>query len=308
MVQRGLARIAGLAFAFAASLSLALVLVPGRADAGISSCSVSSTGIVFSPYDTQTKAAVDGTGTITVTCSGDGNNNGLTLNITGGNANACSPRHMSRGTATLSYNVFREAARTSTWCDGGSRLDFNVDFTSGASQTLTFTMFGRVVAAQNPVYSTSPYTDSLTISVKRGGGTLATTSATISSMVAAICSVSAGTLGFGGYSGTAVNATAAVSVSCSNGAPYQVGLSGGSHQSGSVRRMAGPLSSFLSYQLYSDSLRTVPWGDGSAQLGARRGGTGSGAAQSLTVWGRIPAGQNPAVGSYSDSVVVTVEY
>jgi spore coat protein U-like protein len=169
-------------------------------------------------------------------------------------------------------------------------------------------MYGRVLSGQNPVYVAAGYSDTLSIALKRGGNTLASTTASVTGSVAAICTVSAGTLGFGAYSGTAVNAAAAISVNCSNGAAYQVGLSGGGYQSGSTRRMAGPGISRLSYQLFSDSARLTPWGDGSAQLGARRGGTGSGGAQSLTVYGRIPAGQSPAAGSYSDSVVVTVEY
>jgi spore coat protein U-like protein len=289
-------------------LLCALVLAPGRAEAGISSCSVSSSGIVFSPYDSQTKAAVDGTGTITVTCTGDGGSNNLSLNITGGNTGSCTSRQMRSGANGLDYQIFREASRANAFCDSGGRLDFNMDFTTGATQTQTFTMFGRVLSGQNPLYTVAAYTDSVTIAVKRGGSTQATTTATITGSVAAICSVSAGTLGFGAYSGAAVNATAAVSVNCSNGAGYQVGMGGGSNQSGSSRRMAGPSASRLAYELYSDPARVTPWGDGSAQLGSRRSGTGSGGAQSLTVYGRIPAGQSPAAGSYSDSVVVTIEY
>lgn len=294
--------------ALAAMLALSLVLAPGRAEAAVA-CTVTSTGITFSPYNTQTKAAVDGTGTISVTCTGDGSN-ALSLNITGGNVSGCpTNRQMRRSTASLNYHIYRDAARTQLWCDGSSRLDFDVNFATPGSQTLTFPMYGRVNSGQNPAYGTTAFSDSLTVAVKRGGSTIASMNAMpVSSMVAAICSVSAGTLGFGSYSGTAVDSTASISVNCSSGASYQVSLSGGSNQSGSARRMAGPASSFLSYQLFRDALRTTPWGDGSADLGGRAGGTGSGAAQSLTVYGRIPAGQNPAAGSYSDSVVVTVEY
>lgn len=307
-MQEGPARIARLAFAFAAMLAFALVLAPGRAEAAVSSCSISSAGVAFSPYDSQTKAAVDGTGTITVTCTGDGPNNGLSLNITGGNTGSCTSRQMRSGSNGLNYQIYREASRVNAWCDGSLRLDINMDFSSGPTQTLSFTMYGRVLSGQNPAYTTSAYTDTLTVSLKKGGGTIASSSFPVSGSVAAICSVSAGTLGFGSYSGTAVDAAAAVSVNCSNGASYQVGMGGGSNQSGSARRMAGPASNYLSYALYSDSARSTPWGDGSAQLGARRSGTGSGATQSLTVYGRIPAAQSPAAGSYSDSVVVTIEY
>ncbi|MFI5309274.1 MAG: spore coat protein U domain-containing protein [Polyangiales bacterium] len=36
--------------------------------------------------------------------------------------------------------------------------------------------------------------------------------------------------------------------------------------------------------------------------------TGNGAAQALTVYGRIPAGQGVASGAYTDSVLATVNY
>lgn len=301
----GVAAAQRLALALALAI-LTLLLQPGRAEAVIVTCSVSSSGIVFSAYNSQTKAAVDGTGTITVTCTGTGSSNNLSINLVGGNSGSCTARQMRSGTNSLNYQVFRESARVNNWCDGASRLDISIDFTTGATQTRSYTMFGRVVSGQNPPFGS--YSDSLTIILKQGGGTVATGAAAISGSVAAICTVTAGALGFGTYApSTATLSTASVSVNCSNGASYQVGLGAGQNVSGTTRRMAGPGGTSLSYELFSDAARTVRWGDGSA-LGARVGGTGNGAAQGLTVYGRIPAAQSPTPGSYSDSVVVTVEY
>ncbi|HEX8525937.1 Csu type fimbrial protein [Allosphingosinicella sp.] len=285
---------------------LGSVLQPAPAHAGINSCSISSSGIIFSPYDSQTQLAVNGTGTITVTCTGDGPTNGLSLNLTGGNAGSCSTRQMRKGSESLNYQVFRESGRVNAFCDGGSRLDINMDFTTGGTQTQTYTMYGRVSASQNPTYGA--YSDLLSVSLKKGGGTIATTTASISGSVAPICTASAGTLGFGNYStASAAVSSASVSVNCSNGASYQVSLGGGQNLNGTSRRMVGPSGAFLSYQLFSNSGRTIAWGDGTA-LGAKVNGTGNGLSQGLTVYGRIPAGQSPNPGSYSDTVVVTVEY
>jgi spore coat protein U-like protein len=287
-------------------LASSLALLPAPASAAINSCTIQSSGIVFSSYNTQTRAAVEGTGTITVTCSGDGSNNSLSLNIAGGNSGTCSPRQMRSGANALNYDIFQNAGRTTLFCEGGTRLDINIDFSTGSSQTRTYTMFGRVSAGQNPAFSS--FSDSVTITLKRGGGTIATTSAAISGTVSPICSVTAGTLGFGAYSSSAAAlAAAAVTVNCSSGGAYQVSLGAGSNSAGGTRRMAGPASSFLTYQLFSDSARTVPWGDGAVH-GARVSGTGSGSNQSLTVFGRIPAGQNAVPGTYTDAVIVTVEY
>ena len=308
-----LARIGfGLA-AIVAAMAAALVLAPGRAEATVTSCILTTQGIAFSPYNTQTKAQVDSTGSISVECSGSGNSNTVSIHLTGGwLSTACSNREMRNNGNPLVYNVYRNSTRTNTFCNGNNRVELTFSFGTATQQTQTVTMWGRVTSNQNPVYTATPYTDSLTATARSGtsnnGTVLGSTAVPISSMVAAICTISAGTLGFGSYSGATLDAAAAVGVNCSNGAPYYVALGGGNNQSGSLRRMAGPVGNLLSYQLYSDSARLTPWGDGSAQLGARRGGTGSGAAQSLSVYGRIPAAQSPAAGSYSDSVVVTIEY
>ena len=297
---------AALAAALAPAILLALLAPASSASAAVASCSVSSSGIVFSSYNTQTRAAVDGTGTITVTCTGDGSNNSLSLNLTGGNNDSCGPRQMRSGTRTLAYDIFQNAGRTTYFCDGGARLDFNFDFSGASTQTRTFTMYARMSSAQNPAYGA--YSDGLTIVLKRGGGTLATGTFSVTAPVTPICSVTAGSLGFGPYTAAAATlAVAAVSVNCSSGGTYQVSLGAGANASGGTRRMAGPASSYLSYQLFRDSARTLAWGDGTA-LGARVSGTGSGAAQTLTVYGRIPAGQSVAAGSYADSVLVPVEY
>ena len=298
----------GFAIAFALLL-LSTLVHPAATEAAITGCSVSSSGIVFSPYDSQTKAAVDGAGTISVTCTGSGTTNTVSLTLTGGNGGTCTGRRMTSGANNLTYQVYRNAGRSNAFCDGSNRLTFNISFAAGSPQTVVQTMYGRVTAAQNPVYSPS-YTDSLAVTLRSGttGPVLATTTAPISGSVAPICTVTAGTLGFGSYVQTAASlSTALVTVNCSNGAPYQIGLGGGLNLLGTTRRMAGPGAERLSYELYSDSGRTIAWGDGGA-LGARVAVTGNGANQARTVYGRIPAGQAPAPGSYADTVVVTVEY
>jgi spore coat protein U-like protein len=263
---------------------------------------MSSAGIVFSPYDTVSQAAVDGVGTISFTCTGTGTD---TLNIvfSGGNK-ACSPREMRNGAAALTYEIYRDSARTLTWCN--VRLDVPISYATGATQTRSVPIYGRVFSGQTPTYGT--HTDSLTATLKRGGGNLRSTSVPIQGSVAPTCSVAAGALAFGAYSSTtAADGTASISVNCTNTAPYQVGLAGGQNLSGTTRRVARSGGGFLNYFLHSNSTRTTSWGDGTA-LGAKVNGTGTGASQTLTVFGRIPAGQTPIPGSYSDSVVVEVDY
>jgi spore coat protein U-like protein len=118
-------------------------------------------------------------------------------------------------------------------------------------------------------------------------GATATTTFTVSANVVSVCVVAAQSLSFGNYSpvsGTDLDATTTVTVTCTLSTPYTVGLDNGTNASGSQRRMA-LLTTFLNYHLYSDSSRTQRWGNAGAELVS---GTGNGLAQNLTAYGRIP--------------------
>jgi len=139
----------------------------------------------------------------------------------------------------------------------------------------------------------------------------ATSTATIAvtATVLAFCTVTATPLAFGNYSSAQLDATATLAVSCTTGTPYTVGLDAGIGTGATVaaREMAGTVSgSTLSYTLYSDSGRTVVWGDTAGTNTVA--GTGNGLAQALTAYGRIPAGQLSAPGAYTDTVTATVTY
>ncbi len=63
----------------------------------------------------------------------------------------------------------------------------------------------------------------------------------------------------------------------------------------------------VTYGLYKDTDRAQPWGD-AATPGSTVAGTGNGATQTLTVYGRVPPQATPSAGVYTDTVVVTVTY
>ena len=107
----------------------------------------------------------------------------------------------------------------------------------------------------------------------------------------------------------------AVNTTCNSGTPYSIYLGDGNNRiSGGFRRMANSNNEFIPYQLYKDSNYSSVWDatGGVASIGGAGGvsGTGSGNAQTTTVYGKIPQGTTIASrpGSYSDSVVVTVTY
>lgn len=71
-----------------------------------------------------------------------------------------------------------------------------------------------------------------------------------------------------------------------------------------MRNAAG--TAFIRYGLFRNAARNQAWG---ATLGTNTvGGTGTGSAQNLTVYGRVPAQATPAGGSYEDNVVMTLTY
>jgi spore coat protein U-like protein len=136
----------------------------------------------------------------------------------------------------------------------------------------------------------------------------ATTTFAVTATVQATCLVSATAMAFGTYSGVTANSSSTVSVTCTNTTPYNVGLSAGLATGATVttRKMTGPGAALLGYSLFSDSARTVNWGQtvGTDTLS----GSGNGSAQALTVYGQLAAGQYLAPGAYTDTVTATVTY
>ncbi len=135
----------------------------------------------------------------------------------------------------------------------------------------------------------------------------------VSATVEASCVIqSSGALGFGtvGALTTAVEATSDITVKCTNGTTYDVGLDAGATTGATVtaRQMEGATATveFLDYSLYSDSGRTTNWGD--TVDTDTVAGTGTGASVVHTVYGRIPAQDAPKVDTYSDTITVTVTY
>ena len=136
----------------------------------------------------------------------------------------------------------------------------------------------------------------------------ATTTFSVTATVLATCAVSATPVVLGNYSGSQLDGTGTISVLCTNATTYTVALDAGVGVGAtvSVRKMTGPSSQTLNYSLYHDAGRSSVWG---STVGTdTSAGAGSGLAQSITVYGRIPATQAPNAGAYSDTVTVTVAY
>ena len=138
-------------------------------------------------------------------------------------------------------------------------------------------------------------------------GTLAT-----NATVTANCTVSTSAIAFGSVdstSATNVDASGGLSITCTNGSAWTAaaGVGGGSGASFTNRKMTSG-ANLLNYNIYTSAARTTVWGDGTGSS-ATIGGTGTGSAPAVTVYGRVSGGQTTVpVGSYADTVAVTVSY
>jgi spore coat protein U-like protein len=155
------------------------------------------------------------------------------------------------------------------------------------------------------------------IAATPASSTTGTTNVAVNATLVGGCTaIVAPTIGFGnvgsiGPLASPVEAQGSFNVTCTNGLAYAVylGLGANSQASPFLRRMASG-SALLPYQLYKDSGRSAVWGDSSQGASFGTSASGTGTAQPYTIYGRIAAGTvlPSTLGSYSDTVTITVSY
>jgi spore coat protein U-like protein len=120
------------------------------------------------------------------------------------------------------------------------------------------------------------------------------------------CTLGVQSVIFGSYdtlSAQNTDSAGSVSVSCDSSDSFTIALSSGHGTMLSRQMQSGAYS--MTYNFYTDSLRSIIWGDGTS-------GTvlvsATGTSATYAVYGRIPAGQNLPAGSYGDSIAVTLTF
>lgn len=135
-----------------------------------------------------------------------------------------------------------------------------------------------------------------------------TSNMAVSASVSSVCSVSAGALAFGEVATSgATDGTATITVNCTAGGAYTVGLNDGANADAGQRRLLSG-SDVLNYDLFKEALHLNRWGNSGAALVS---GVGLGIDQSLPVYGQIASGQTLASGNgtpYTDTILVTLTY
>jgi spore coat protein U-like protein len=135
----------------------------------------------------------------------------------------------------------------------------------------------------------------------------ATATMNITATVTATCLVSASNMAFAIYTGVVDTSTATVTLTCTNTTPYNIELNAGVSTGATVTTRKMTLTTTtLAYVLTQDAAYAVNWGQ---TVGTDTvAGTGNGAAQPVTVYGRVAAGQYVTPGAYTDTVMVTIAY
>ncbi|WP_284878851.1 spore coat U domain-containing protein [Citrobacter portucalensis] len=97
--------------------------------------------------------------------------------------------------------------------------------------------------------------------------------------------------------------TANITVQCPTGTDYSVSIGHGLHPKGNQRSMCHN-GECVNYALYQDAAHSMEWTQGNPE----KQYSADGQAQSLVVYGSVPAQKWPSPGGYTDTVVITLTY
>lgn len=317
-------------------LSLAIWLLaclPALAWAQVNCSATPAVGSVidFGNYSPVSSPTLTVSTTLNVSCNGLAFATSVRACIsigTGSGGTTFAPRQMSSGASTLAYNILTSAG--DVWgtrgngsyplvqvdvpvLAGNGSLAVPIRFTVPASQTTTAVGFYQStfpgvqteLTFQPSLFGSVPPCSAITSPVVQFP-------LLVTATVIADCLISTSDVDFGtsGVLTTARTATGAITARCTNGASFTIALNAGTGAGATVanRRMTrGGGTQQVQYRLFLDSGRTQPWGDGTAGT-TRASSTGTGAAQSFTIYGLVPAQPTPLAGAYADTVTATITY
>ncbi len=307
---------------------LGMPWMSARAD----TCSVTPPVPSFGQVSPITQQAYTTNSTMTVSCTWD------TLSLNTGvlvcvNLGGTSPRYLTSGANQMQYDLYQDSGYSQPWgAVSTGTTPISVSLTKpglGTSASTNVTIYGRIAANQPTVptvnnastvyaqsFSGTQATYSYSFSLLgvlptpcASQSTAGTMSFTATATVINNCIISATGVAFpaSGVLASALTASGSISARCTNGDAFQIALNGGVSGSVTARTMQRTGGGSVSYQLYRDSAFTQPWGDGTGGT-TMATGTGSGFAQAITIYGRVPAQTTPAPGNYSDTITATISF
>src|SRR5262245_6833054 len=135
----------------------AFVLLSASVAQAAPSCTISATSVNFGSYNVFAGSATDSTGTITINCNGSAHN--IVITLSQGASSTFNPRTMNKGAETLTYNLYRDASRTTIWGDGTGGTSTYTNANPPNNSDVVVTVYGRVPAGQDVTAGT--YSDTV---------------------------------------------------------------------------------------------------------------------------------------------------
>ena len=133
------------------------------------------------------------------------------------------------------------------------------------------------------------------------------------SIISAACIISTTPVNFGSYdvfSASPTDSTGLITITCNETpaptAPVSIGPSPNSGGFNPRKMKLTSGTDLLNYNLYTDTTRTSIWGDGTSGTVRVSRTFQKNKPQNLTVYGRIPPGQDVRAGTYTDILTVTL--
>ncbi len=327
------------------ALLLAALFLFGACDARADSCGASMTDVVFTNVSPIAGSDYYANGTLTVTCTWTVLTGVPPLLLfpnvavcvylgVGSGGGTGSPRYMTNGGNQMPFNLYVDNtyAAASIW--GGNGLPASTTSIQTAmggllalgSISRSFTVYGKIPGSSLAGVKTVGNADTTYGASFAGHGSISyafygavpspcTAGASASfgfnarATVTNNCLISTGNLAFGTNSVLtgAVRSSAAMNVQCTGNSAYQVSLSAGGSGNVAARKMKNAATGETIGYTISNSLDGPAWGDGSGGT-AVVAGTGSGTAQTITMYGKVPAQKTPAPGDYKDTVIATLVF
>ena len=242
-------------------------------------------------------------------------------------------RSLSHGAVRIPFNLYREPTYSlaNVWggyVDKTAITSVFAGLLAIGTNTQTYPVYAKIAAADLAGAATVANADTTYGTDFTGAGTLNYTSASIlvlnchlSGTVAPFsfnvranvvndCRINTTPVAFGsqGILNTTTRAVGSVVIKCTASNAYRIALNGGTvSQLSHARKMKNPVTGeTVDYRL-SASLDGPEWGDGTSGT-STYDATGTGATQTVSIYGRVPSQRTPSPGSYADKVTATIYF
>jgi len=289
-------------FFIALLVLLLITITPTRTHAG---CSISAPTFTFGDYNPLITDSLDAIGSLNFECTSDTLNVQIAItNLTSG----CSTSTlcMASNSYRLAYIFFLNAAHTLIWGNGTSNTQVYTNASPPPNTTVTVPIYGQISPLQNN--PAAVHTGTVLATLSSNAGTTTTTMSTQTQVVASCLFPAASTSVDFGPLGTTLgtaSATGSLTVQCNVDTLAKVGLDNGLNAISGQRKIKDTGTNTIDYALFQDAAHAVVWGNSDPD---RLSLTTTGTNQTKTIYGTLNYINLVPAGTYSDTVIATVEF